>query len=112
MALRLLKSRGALESLSEEISVEVERNNGESVAEGAQNVLLLATEKKVFGFDLLEVFRVAIGRHDSNDLLPWCTTRDLGPQLSFTHGFEVPHEHFQTHSAEVCEEGLSREELA
>ena len=46
------------------------------------------------------------------DKLPWCTTRDLGPQLSFTHGFEVPHEHFQTHSAEVCEEGLSREELA
>ena len=44
--------------------------------------------------------------------MPWCTTRDLGPQLSFTHGFEVPHEHFQTHSAEVCEEGLSREELA
>ena len=37
--------------------------------------------------------------------LPWCTTRDLGPQLSCTHGFEVPHEHFQTHSAEVCEEG-------
>ena len=44
--------------------------------------------------------------------MPWCTTRDLGPQLSFTRGFEVPHEHFQTHSAEVCEEGLSREELA
>ena len=44
--------------------------------------------------------------------VPWCTTRDLGPQLSCTHGFEVPHEHFQTHSAEVCEEGLSREELA
>jgi FHA domain/Domain of unknown function (DUF4388) len=38
-----------------------------TVAE-AQNVLLLATEKKVFGFDLLETFRVAIGRHDSNDL--------------------------------------------
>ena len=50
------------------MSVEAERKNGESVAEGAQNVLLLATEKKVFGFDLLEVFRVAIGRHDSNDL--------------------------------------------
>lgn len=33
-----------------------------------QNVLLLATEKKVYGFDLLETFRVAIGRHDSNDL--------------------------------------------
>ena len=44
--------------------------------------------------------------------VPWCTTHDLGPQLSCTHGFEVPHEHFQTHSAEVCEEGLSREELA
>ena len=38
--------------------------------------------------------------------MPWCTTRDLGPQLSCTHGFEVPHEHFQTHSTEVCEEGL------
>ena len=48
----------------------------------------------------------------SGEALPWCTTRDLGPQLSCTHGFEVPHEHFQTHSAEVCEEGLSREELA
>ena len=44
--------------------------------------------------------------------VPWCTTRDLGPQLSCTRGYEVPHEHFQTHSAEVCEEGLSREELA
>ena len=44
--------------------------------------------------------------------MPWCTTRDLGPQLSCTRGFEIPHEHFQTHSAEVCEEGLSREELA
>jgi hypothetical protein len=39
-----------------------------AVPEGAQNHLLLATEKKVFGFDLLETFRVAIGRHDSNDL--------------------------------------------
>ncbi len=47
-----------------------------------------------------------------NKSLPWCTTRDLGPQLSCTRGYEVPHEHFQTHSAEVCEEGLSREELA
>jgi pSer/pThr/pTyr-binding forkhead associated (FHA) protein len=37
-------------------------------ATDAQNVLLLATEKKVFGFDLLETFRVAIGRHDSNDI--------------------------------------------
>jgi pSer/pThr/pTyr-binding forkhead associated (FHA) protein len=53
--------------LSEETTVEVERKNGESVAEGA-HVLLLATEKTVFGFDLLEVFRVAIGRHESNDL--------------------------------------------
>ena len=49
---------------------------------------------------------------DPSAVVPWCTTRDLGPQLSCTHGFEVPHEHFQTHSAEVCEEGLSREELA
>jgi hypothetical protein len=49
------------------MTVEVERKNGELAAEGA-HVLLLATEKKVFGFDLLEVFRVAIGRHESNDL--------------------------------------------
>ena len=48
----------------------------------------------------------------ARESLPWCTTRDLGPQLSCTRGYEVPHEHFQTHSAEVCEEGLSREELA
>lgn len=48
--------------------MDVGRKNSESVAEGAQNVLLLATEKKVFGFDLMEVFRVAIGRHESNDL--------------------------------------------
>jgi hypothetical protein len=34
----------------------------------ARNVLLLATEKKVYGFDLSETFRIAIGRHDSNDL--------------------------------------------
>ncbi len=37
--------------------------------------------------------------------MPWCTTRDLDPQLSCTRGFEVPHEHFQTHSAQVCEQG-------
>lgn len=48
--------------------MQVERRNGESVAAGPENVLLLATQKKVFGFDLLETFRVAIGRHDSNDL--------------------------------------------
>jgi len=34
----------------------------------SKNVLLLATEQKVYGFDLVETFRVAIGRHDSNDL--------------------------------------------
>jgi hypothetical protein len=45
----------------------VERQNGQLPTE-SQNVLLLATEKKVYGFDLLETFRVAIGRHDSNDL--------------------------------------------
>lgn len=45
----------------------MERQNGQLQTE-SQNVLLLATEKKVFGFDLLETFRVAIGRHDSNDL--------------------------------------------
>jgi pSer/pThr/pTyr-binding forkhead associated (FHA) protein len=45
----------------------LERQNGQLQAE-SQNVLLLSTEKKVFGFDLLETFRVAIGRHDSNDL--------------------------------------------
>jgi pSer/pThr/pTyr-binding forkhead associated (FHA) protein len=39
-----------------------------AVPEETQNHLLLATEKKVFGFDLLETFRVAIGRHDSNHL--------------------------------------------
>lgn len=45
----------------------MERQNGRLLVECA-NVLLLSTEKKVFGFDLLETFRVAIGRHDSNDL--------------------------------------------
>jgi pSer/pThr/pTyr-binding forkhead associated (FHA) protein len=45
----------------------VELQNGQLQA-GDRNVLLLSTEKKVFGFDLLETFRVAIGRHDSNDL--------------------------------------------
>jgi FHA domain/Domain of unknown function (DUF4388) len=45
----------------------MERPNGQLLA-AAQNVLLLSTEKKVFGFDLVETFRVAIGRHDSNDL--------------------------------------------
>ena len=55
---------------------------------------------------------VTLGVTIDGTKVPWCTTRDLGPQLSCTHGFEVPHEHFQTHSAEVCEEGLSREELA
>jgi len=45
----------------------VDPQNGQLQA-GAKNVLLLSTEKKVFGFDLLETFRVAIGRHDSNDL--------------------------------------------
>ena len=56
--------------------------------------------------------RLSLARQDTGASLPWCTTRDLGPQLSCTRGYEVPHEHFQTHSAEVCEEGLSREELA
>ena len=41
------------------------------------------------------------GLFDRDRTLPWCTTRDLGPQLSCTRGYEVPHEHFQTHSAEV-----------
>ncbi len=45
----------------------MEGQNGQLQTE-TQNVLLLSTEKKVFGFDLLETFRVAIGRHDSNDL--------------------------------------------
>jgi hypothetical protein len=45
----------------------MERPNGQALAE-ARNVLLLSTDNKVFGFDLLETFRVAIGRHDSNDL--------------------------------------------
>ena len=64
-----------------------------------------------FGGRRIQVSRPRV-RSKSGEELPWCTTRDLGPQLSCTHGFEVPHEHFQTHSAEVCEEGLSREELA
>jgi hypothetical protein len=45
----------------------VERQNGGLQKDG-RNVLLLSTEKKVFGFDLQKTFRVAIGRHDSNDL--------------------------------------------
>lgn len=45
----------------------MERQNGALPKEG-RNVLLLSTEKKVFGFDLQKTFRVAIGRHDSNDL--------------------------------------------
>lgn len=45
----------------------MERQNVQLQVE-PQNVLLLSTEKKVFGFDLLDTFRVAIGRHDSNDL--------------------------------------------
>ncbi len=45
----------------------MERPNGQLQA-AAGSVLLLSTEKKVFGFDLVETFRVAIGRHDSNDL--------------------------------------------
>ena len=48
--------------------MEVERRSSEALAAAEENVLLLATEKKVFGFNLLETFRVAIGRHDSNDL--------------------------------------------
>ena len=40
----------------------------ERVTAADANMLILATEKQVFGFDLLETFRVAIGRHDSNDL--------------------------------------------
>ncbi len=31
-------------------------------------VVLLATERKVFGFDLMETFRISLGRHESNDL--------------------------------------------
>ncbi len=45
----------------------MQRQNAQLQVE-SQNVLLLSTEKKVFGFDLLDTFRVAIGRHDSNDL--------------------------------------------
>ena len=61
--------------------------------------------------DKLKELRASLEAHP-DERVPWCTTRDLGPQLSCTRGYEVPHEHFQTHSAEVCEEGLSREELA
>ncbi|HXV62567.1 MAG TPA: FHA domain-containing protein [Vicinamibacteria bacterium] len=35
---------------------------------GARNVLLLATAQRVYGFDFDEILRVAIGRHQSNDL--------------------------------------------
>jgi len=48
------------------MSVELQRTERVTAAEA--NMLILATEKQVFGFDLLETFRVAIGRHDSNDL--------------------------------------------
>ena len=48
------------------MSVELQRSNRVTAADA--NMLILATEKQVFGFDLLETFRVAIGRHDSNDL--------------------------------------------
>ncbi len=48
------------------MSVELQRS--EQVTAADANMLILATEKQVFGFDLLETFRVAIGRHDSNDL--------------------------------------------
>ena len=45
-----------------------ELQSSERVTAAGANMLILATEKQVFGFDLLETFRVAIGRHDSNDL--------------------------------------------
>ena len=48
------------------MSVELQRSDRVTAADA--NMLILATEKQVFGFDLLETFRVAIGRHDSNDL--------------------------------------------
>lgn len=47
------------------MSVELQRSVRVTAAE---NMLILATEKQVFGFNLLETFRVAMGRHDSNDL--------------------------------------------
>jgi hypothetical protein len=34
----------------------------------AGQILVLATERKAHAFDLLETFRIAIGRHESNDL--------------------------------------------
>lgn len=46
----------------------VQSESGRAATVEARKVLLLATEKKVYGFDLVETFRVAIGRHDSNDL--------------------------------------------
>jgi pSer/pThr/pTyr-binding forkhead associated (FHA) protein len=46
----------------------VQSESGRASTVEAEKVLLLATEKKVYGFDLVETFRVAIGRHDSNDL--------------------------------------------
>jgi pSer/pThr/pTyr-binding forkhead associated (FHA) protein len=46
----------------------VQSESGRAATVEAQRVLLLKTEKKVYGFDLVETFRIAIGRHDSNDL--------------------------------------------
>ena len=44
----------------------VHESEKSAVAPGS--VLLLTTEQRVYGFDLAETFRVAIGRHESNDL--------------------------------------------
>ena len=71
---------------------------------GAMRVLEILRESGVIRCAFYLFIRQPHGSEVS-PAVPWCTTRDLGPQLSCIRGFEVPYEHFQTHSAEVCEEG-------
>jgi len=92
--------------------VEVERKTSESAAAGVQNVLLLATEKKVFGFDLMEVFRVAIGRHDSNDLA--FNSRNVSnyhAEILNEGGDLVLHDLGSTNGSYVNEERVKRRKL-
>lgn len=92
--------------------MEVEHKNSESAARGAKNVLLLATEKKVFGFDLMEVFRVAIGRHDSNDLA--FNSRNVSnyhAEILNEGGDLVLHDLGSTNGSYVNEERVKRRKL-
>lgn len=92
--------------------MEVERKNSESVGAGAQNVLLLATEKKVFGFDLMEVFRVAIGRHDSNDLaFDSRNVSNYHAEILNEGGDLVLHDLGSTNGSYVNEERVKRRKL-